>query len=160
VAEPEHPTDTVAGLLQTARRRHLRLTWIPYTLFILLALLSLAGYLITRPRPISSGARTIADQGQPIAEAIQRYHADVGRLPEQLIDLVPRYLERIPAGWEYRRNSEDHWCLLCDCGTEPVWLDSQRSIWAVGTPGHGTRFIPDRPAPRISQDAPPPATTP
>jgi hypothetical protein len=67
------------------------------------AFCSLSGYARWRalgPPPVP---RAIADEGDRIVRALQRYKADVGLWPERLDDLVPTYQEAVPSGWEY------HW---------------------------------------------------
>jgi hypothetical protein len=59
--------------------------------------------------------RAQAEAGQPIVQAIEKYHSDTGSYPESLSALVPRYLAAVPetpdgsehkfTGWDYTRTT-------------------------------------------------------
>lgn len=44
----------------------------------------------------SSNVDRVIERGQPLAEAITAYHAEHGRPPATLDELVPKYIDRIP----------------------------------------------------------------
>jgi hypothetical protein len=60
------------------------------------------------------------DIGDTIVSAIEEYHADNGKYPDELNQLVPKYMVKIPdhrvgtKKWKYNRytKSEEHFVLL------------------------------------------------
>ena len=51
----------------------------------------------------TSEFRTQAKLGQPIVQAIDEYHKQIGNYPTSLADLTPKYLTTLPdIGWYYQ----------------------------------------------------------
>jgi hypothetical protein len=79
--------------------------------------------------------------GNQIVDALDRYKADRGSYPKQLIDLVPNYLSAItPPGygqkkWDYFEYPEQGAFVLCVSGRkvyqDTLWFDSTKREWEI-----------------------------
>ena len=82
-----------------------------FTLIELIVVIAVLGVLATLVVPrvigVKEDAETAAKEANMriIINALERYYAEEGNYPEELADLVPKYLDEIPSGFTYERSS-------------------------------------------------------
>lgn len=119
----------IAGPLVTILAIVMAIVWAWKRRFITAGLLVaelLIGWLVVRPLIIERGREAelefgkaidyVAEQGDPIVEALSKYHDEHDVFPEEITELVPEYLEIVPvpgivgsSQFDYSSSGDEYW---------------------------------------------------
>ncbi len=116
----------VGGAVVTVRLAMAR-QFRPYSTFVLWSVMTLVGSLggiWARSLFPKDQFAACAERAKPLIAALDQFVADFGKAPEQLRDLVPSYLSRVPStglskwpNWNYGPVSGEPYELLVSCGS-------------------------------------------